>query len=155
MASQNIVLKYITLCQLCSSLWTSHRLLSVYCFLECQNYLSVTGYGRKNTYVTTHVYCDSGLGPGWIRFNGAAGKKMPTSCVPTNRCNTHSPDWLNGAHPTVADGKVTRQVCFNYFGNCCNWSTNIQVRNCGGFFIYYISGTPPEHRCNLRYCASD
>ena len=26
LASRNIVLKYITLCQLCSSLWTSHRL---------------------------------------------------------------------------------------------------------------------------------
>ena len=26
LASRNIVLKYITLCQPCSSLWTSHRL---------------------------------------------------------------------------------------------------------------------------------
>ena len=124
--------------------------------LECQNYQAITdNYGRKNTYVTSYVHCDSTLGPGWFRFQEATGTKMPTSCVPTNRCNTRAPGWLNGAHPTVADGQVTRQVCFHYFSNCCNWSINIQVRNCGGYFVYYFSGTPSERPCALRFCSSD
>lgn len=124
--------------------------------LECQNYQAITNNnGRKNTYVTINVYCDSTLGPGWFRFQEATGTKMPTSCVPTNRCNTHAPGWLNGAHPTVADGQVTRQVRFHYFSNCCNWSINIKVRNCGGYFIYYFNGTPAEHPCSLRFCSSD
>ena len=123
--------------------------------LECQNYQSLTSANRKNTYVTISAGCDSGLGPGWFRFQGDAGTKMPTSCVTDNRCDTHAPGWLNGAHPSVADGKVTRQVCFNYFSNCCIWSINIQLRNCGDYFVYYISGTPPEHPCELRYCGAD
>ena len=128
-----------------------------YCyFLECQNYNALTTQnGRKYTYVTTYLHCDDTTGPGWFRFQDRTGTKMPTSCVPINRCNTHAPGWLNGAHPSVADGRVTRQVCFNDNNNCCNWSINIQVRNCGDFFVYYFSGTPPEHPCHLRYCSSD
>ena len=91
---------------------------------------------------------------GWHRFEAATGNKMPTSCVPSDRCNTHATGWLNGDHPTVAEGLVTRQVCFSYY-DCCSWSINIQVRNCGDFYIYNFMGTPPEHPCHLRYCSTD
>ena len=123
--------------------------------LECQNYQNLTNGNRKNTYGAGVVTCDSSLSPGWFRFQGDAGIKMATTCVPDNHCGTHSTGWLNGAHPTVAEGQVTRQVCFNWNSNCCNWSINIQVLSCGDFFIYYISGTPPEHPCHLRYCGAD
>ena len=46
----------------------------------------------------------------WYRFGGGVGIKMPTSCVPDWRCRTHATGWMNGTHPTVADGKVTRNV---------------------------------------------
>ena len=78
---------------------------------------------------------------------------MPTACVPINRCNTRATGWLNGNHPTVADGQVTRQVCFHWSSNCCYWSTNIQVRNCGEYFVYLLNGTPVG--CSLRYCGTD
>ncbi|XP_078382687.1 uncharacterized protein LOC144665329 isoform X1 [Oculina patagonica] len=129
----------------------------VYCVLdleECISYQALTDGGRKNT-AGGAIECDSSLGPGWFRFLGDAGTKMPTSCVPAYRCGTHAPGWLNGAHPTVTEGKVTRQVCFNWGNNCCTWTINIQVRNCGDFFVYYFKGTPPEHSCNLRYCGAD
>ena len=89
------------------------------------------------------------------RFQGAAGTKMASTCVSVNYCGTHAPGWLNGPHPTVADGQVTRLVCFHYFSNCCQWSINVSVRNCGEFFVYYINRTPPEHTCHLRYCGAD
>ncbi|XP_020628524.1 pancreatic secretory granule membrane major glycoprotein GP2-like isoform X2 [Orbicella faveolata] len=76
---------------------------------------------------------------------------MPTSCPPTYRCNTNAPGWLNGGHPLVADGKVTRQVCFHWSSNCCHSSTNIDVRNCGSFYVYHFRGTPG---CS-GYCGSD
>ena len=98
--------------------------------------------------------CDSNLLKGWYRFQGAAGTRMPTSCTPLNICNTAATGWLNGSHPTVSDGKVSLQVCFHCFSNCCNWSTNIEVRNCGSFYVYYFNGTP-DNNCNLRYCGSD
>jgi len=122
--------------------------------LECLNYIPITTSNeRKSTYVTKTVLCDDNL-LGWHRFEAATGTKMPTSCVPSNRCNTHAPGWLNGDHPTVAEGLVTRQVCFSYY-HCCSWSINIQVRNCGDFYIYNFMGTPPEHPCHLRYCSTD
>ncbi|KAL9960980.1 hypothetical protein ACROYT_G029852 [Oculina patagonica] len=122
---------------------------------ECQKYQTLSNGDRKNTYSAGLFTCDSSLGPAWFRFEGAAGTEMATSCVPINRCGTHAPGWLNGAHPTLAEGVVIRRVCFNYYSNCCQWAINIQVQNCSDFFIYYISGTPPEHTCHLRYCGAD
>ena len=121
--------------------------------LECQSnsYTSLTDGRRKTTYVTTTVYCDDSL-LGWYRFEGDAGTRMPTTCPPVNRCGTSATGWLNGTHPTVAEGNVTREVCFSWTGNCCWQSTNIQVRNCGSYFVYNINGLP---RCNMAYCGID
>ena len=118
---------------------------------ECQNYASLNNADRKITYPIYHHYCDRGMGPGWFRFEGSAGTRLPTSCPPKNRCGTQATAWLNGGHPTVMDGQVSRQVCFSW-DNCCYWSANIKVRNCGSYYVYYISGTPV---CNLRYCGTN
>ena len=82
---------------------------------------------------------------------------MLTTCVATHRCGTHATGWLNGAHPTVEEGKVTRKVCFNWSSyGCCTWSIHIEVLNCsGGYFLYHFRGTPLEHPCHLRYCGTD
>ena len=120
---------------------------------ECQNYGSLNSGDRKITYTSYHDYCDSGLGPGWFRFEGSAGIRMTTSCPPTYRCGANAPGWMNGGHPTVADGQVTRTVCFHYYGSCCKWSTNIKVRNCASYYVYYLSGTPAG--CDLRYCGAN
>ena len=77
---------------------------------------------------------------------------MATSCVPYGRCGTYGTGWMNGAHPTVTDGKVTRKVCYNYQNYCCRWSNNIEVVNCGQYYVYKLSKPPT---CNLRYCGSD
>jgi hypothetical protein len=77
---------------------------------------------------------------------------MPTTCVSKNRCGTAATGWMNGAHPTVADGKATRKVCYSWGGNCCKWSNNIEVVNCGQYYVYKLSA---PSGCNLRYCGSD
>ena len=119
---------------------------------ECRNYGSLNTADRMITY-NSFVGCDNGIGPGWFRFEGSAGTRMATSCPPTGRCGTSAPGWMNGGHPTVADGQVSRQVCFHWSGSCCLWSTNIKVRNCGSYYVYYLSGTPGY--CNLRYCGTN
>lgn len=119
--------------------------------VECTSYASLTSGDRKTTHILTSSKCDKNL-DGWYRFEGAAGTRMPTSCPPASRCNTNVPGWLNGSHPTVADGRVTRQVCFHWSSNCCYRTTNIQVRNCSSFYVYHFSGTPS---CYYRYCGSD
>ena len=80
---------------------------------------------------------------------------MPSSCVAPSKCSAHATGWLNGTHPSVEEGKVTKKVCFSWGSNCCSWSINIEVLNCGDFFLYHFKGTPPEHPCSLRYCGTD
>ena len=77
---------------------------------------------------------------------------MPTTCVPENSCGTCATGWINGTDPAVAEGIVTRKVCYNFGGNCCNWPNDIEVLNCGQFYVYKLGPTP---LCYLRYCGSD
>ena len=121
------------------------------CFSECQNYQSLTSADRKVTHGIGGK-CDNGLGPGWFRFEGAAGTRIATTCPPYHRCGTDAPGWMNGGHPSVADGQVTRQVCFSW-DYCCYWTINIKVRNCGSYYVYHFSGSTPK--CQLRFCGSD
>ena len=120
---------------------------------ECQNYGSLNSGSRRTSYYWSNSYCDSSLGPGWFRFQGSAGTRMATSCPSYGRCGTYSSGWLRGGHPSVADGQVTRTVYFNN-GYCYSYSTSIKVRNCGSYYVYYLSGTPGG-RCNLRYCGTN
>ena len=119
-------------------------------FSECQNYQILNNPERKETYGGGAV--SDRIGPGWFRYQGAAGTRMTTTCPPTYRCNGDAPGWLNGGHPTVAEGRVTRQVCFNWDGNNCWHTFNIEVRNCGAFYVYYLS-YPGCDWCN--YCGTD
>lgn len=123
-------------------------------FSECQNYQSLIAADRKMTYETYHGYCDNSITKGWYRFEGAAGTRLPTSCTPSgNRCGTHATSWLTNGHPSVADGRVSKQVCFSYGGNCCYAQTkNITVRNCGNYYVYELV---PIGSCSYRYCGTD
>ncbi|CAH3133172.1 unnamed protein product, partial [Porites lobata] len=98
---------------------------------------------RKITYTSYHGYCDSGIGPGWFRFEGSAGIRMPTSYQPTNRCGTHITNWT----------LVSRTVCFHWTAGCCEFSTNIKVRrHCGSYYVYFLNGIPT---CYSSYCRID
>ncbi len=102
-------------------------------------------------------YCDNQNGDvspqwqgnAWYRFEGEAGTQMPESAPSIYSCGTDAPGWLNGTHPTPQDGIVDRQVCFNWNANQCNWNSNIQVVNCGSFYLYNLDQPGP---CDLRYC---
>ena len=116
--------------------------------VECRSYTMLNDPTRAQRYSRQPYRCDSGLSTKWYRFSGASGNRMPTSCVPTNRCGTHAPGWLSGRLPS--SGQITNaKVCFHWSNNCCRWSTTIRVRNCGAFYVYELRRPPV---CNLRYC---
>ena len=71
---------------------------------------------------------------------------MPEKTVPEFHCGTHDPVWLSGLHPAVGDGNVVRQACVNSFGVVCMDKVDINVTNCGDFYVYYL--------VSLRYCAA-
>ena len=64
-------------------------------------------------------------------FNNTDRKITYTSyhgyCDPTKRCGTHITSWTAG---------------------CCEFSTNIKVRNFGSYYVYYLNGIPT---CYGRY----
>ena len=98
--------------------------------------------------------CDRGLLSGWYRFTSDAGGKvmMPEKTVPEYHCGTHDPIWLNGRHPSVAEGNVVRPVCITSFGVDCDDTFDINVKNCGDFYVYYLR---PTYYCAVAYCAGE
>ncbi|XP_063049085.1 pancreatic secretory granule membrane major glycoprotein GP2-like, partial [Engraulis encrasicolus] len=96
----------------------------------CLNYTELSDPWRSTSNTNqSQVRCDQHITlQGWyLLVDGNASVLMPNSCVPVNRCGTHAPLWLNGAHPTPAEGVVSRQVCAHWTNGCCHWNHYIQL----------------------------
>ena len=96
--------------------------------------------------------CDRSLQQGWYRFTSFAGGRIPEKMVPMNHCGSKAPVWLNGRHPTIKEGNVARQACVNSLdlNNGCWEFFDINIKNCGNYFVYYLR--PPDY-CAVAYCA--
>ncbi|XP_056392643.1 uromodulin-like [Hyla sarda] len=93
--------------------------------------------------------CDSQR-TGWYRFTGSGGIRLAESCVPENKCGTEASMWMNGSHPFPNEGIVSFTACAQWDGNCCYWSTIVEVKACpDGYHVYKLHGTP---RCPAAYC---
>ncbi|XP_072423510.1 pancreatic secretory granule membrane major glycoprotein GP2-like [Chiloscyllium punctatum] len=102
----------------------------------------------SETECTGKAECDVHLKHGWYRFKSSGGWKMAEVVVPPNRCSTRGTAWLQGSHPTMADGEVTRRVCINWERNQCYWIHEIKIKNCSSFFVYELKAL---HQC-AAYC---
>ena len=90
---------------------------------------------------------------GWYKMEGPAGTKLPEEIIADQHCGTYATGWLNGDHPTTLNEIVDREVCFSYQNgsqNPCPRKTQIQIINCGDFYLYNLDDTP---LCFLRYCS--
>jgi len=120
----------------------------------CHHYQNLTDAERKYDYNTQagSNKCDNELrNKGWHRFQGAAGTKMATKSPGFYKCGTPHPAWLDGAHPTVAEGRVRRYVCINKRGEC-GVRTSVDVKNCTSYYVYKLY---PLNDCHFRYCGTD
>lgn len=117
----------------------------------CSGYKWLTEANRHRDSPPSTTLCDRDLitQKAWYRFGNESGNHMPTTCIAKHKCNTHAPGWLNGSHPELHDGIVTRRVCYHWSSSCCYWETHIRLRNCGPFYSYELMSTPA---CQLRYC---
>ncbi len=115
---------------------------------------------RRSTYYRypniTQYMCDRHVNwVGWYRlFINGQNAQMPNTCVDQLSCGTHAPLWMNGSHPRIEDGVVTRDVCGHWSNNCCYFQSNpIKVKACpGGYYVYeFVSPTA----CRLAYCAGN
>ena len=125
----------------------------------CDNCCNQTGYtaldeprrSTKSVWRSGQTpLCDGFLRRGWYRFTSFNGSKMPETAVTGLRCGTHDPVWLSGSHPTTDEGIVTRKACVTSFGNTCSSHLYINIKNCGGYFVYYLK---PLYYCAVAYCA--
>ncbi|XP_031421038.1 oncoprotein-induced transcript 3 protein-like [Clupea harengus] len=103
--------------------------------------------------------CDTNVyWQGWYRmFYQGTDAHMPEYCVRMNRCGSHAPLWLNGTHPRVGEGIVTRQVCGHWkWGSsnaedCCNFANPpVRIKACPG--NYYVYEFERPFYCYLAYC---
>ena len=116
---------------------------------ECNQYKFLNDSDRRNDFGRGKK-CDRNLTEDWYRFSAGAGTSIATQCIPgALSCGTDLPGWMDGAHPTVDEGVVSRKVCFSGFGKCCFHNIMINVRNCSSFFVYRLK---PIQVCFSRYC---
>ncbi len=103
---------------------------------------------------TPKLLCDRDVNwVGWYRlFIRGQSVQMPDTCVDQLSCGTHAPLWMNGLHPQIEDGVVTRSVCGHWLNNCCFFQSNpIKVKACpGGYYVYEFVRAV---NCYLAYCA--
>jgi len=121
---------------------------------ECHHYQNLTDAKRKYDYDTQagNSKCDNELhNKGWHRFQGAAGTKMATESPGFRKCDASFPAWLRGAHPTVAEGIVRKDVCINKHVECGEQSF-VDVKNCTSYYVYKFYASSA---CPFRYCGTD
>ncbi|CAG2253688.1 unnamed protein product [Mytilus edulis] len=122
----------------------------------CTNYSKVYRSDSRGTNCLVEIkspaVCDRLLKPGWYKAeaNGIS-LEMASSCPPMYSCGTENQLWMDGRSPSVSDGVVNRKVCIRDTGpnDCCNKSRQIQIKNCGSFYVYNLSYTD---ECNQAYC---
>ena len=74
-------------------------------------------------------------------------------------CGTSIVAWIAGSHPTVYDGVVSRDFCFEWTTGTCQFMVRSEVRTCpdlqnpGQTFYVYKLKYPPSIQCNWAYCA--
>ena len=82
---------------------------------ECNQHKILNDSDRHSDFGRGDRKCDNHLTEDWYRFSAGAGTSIPTHCLPHHRCGTDLPGWMDGAHPTVDEGVVSRKVCFSGF----------------------------------------
>ncbi|KAL7845276.1 hypothetical protein AOLI_G00234680 [Acnodon oligacanthus] len=119
----------------------------------CNNYTALDQPWRATNAVGLYI-CD-----GYFNWNGwyrllyyGMSIRMPESRVEMNTCGSAIALYLNGTHPQIADGIVTRGLCGSLGSNSCYWSMSIQLKACpGSYYVYEFKPTP----CLGAYCAAD
>jgi hypothetical protein len=118
---------------------------------QCYDYTTIDDPTRSVNQNSSST-CDStffSAGAMWVRFVGTGGTQIPTSAVGINRCGADATGWYSGEMPNVLDTTVNGTVCYTWNSNSCSYSNQIQVTNCGSYYVYRLTAPPA---CYLRYC---
>ena len=126
---------------------------------SCDDYFVLNDPTRNSEYLGFD-YCDDlgdphsspgWQGAAWYRMAEPAGTTIPEEPVDMSHCNTLFTGWLNGHHPATAGETINGKVCFTGGSNTCKRETQIQIKHCTSYYLYFLFDTPV---CNLRYCST-
>uniref|UniRef100_A0A8C1X4M7 Si:ch73-181m17.1 n=1 Tax=Cyprinus carpio TaxID=7962 RepID=A0A8C1X4M7_CYPCA len=152
--SQVLVMACVALLTHCGSTALTHT--EAIPFDPCYNYTVLDDSWRSTSnHHSSSILCDVYVSwVGWYRlFIGGQSAQMPDTCVDKYSCSTHAPLWLNGQHPQVEDGVVTRNICGHWGNDCCYFQSNpIKVKACPG--NYYVYEFVQPNFCYGTYCAA-
>ena len=117
---------------------------------ECGSAEVIDDPTRAVSNVGGAVTCDASVfpTPRWIRFEGTAGTRIPTTVPERYSCGTHATGWVNGVYPTETSTS-TVEVCYNWAGDSCWQRNDIQITACDGYHVFLLSRPTA---CSLRYC---
>ena len=75
----------------------------------------------------------------WYKVSGNAGNALASKNAPAvNTCGALVRVYLKNDHPNISDGVVTKRVCVATPANTCLNEREIQVVNCGAFYLYKL-----------------
>ncbi|XP_072273144.1 uromodulin-like [Pyxicephalus adspersus] len=110
---------------------------STICLDPCSHYAEPESCYSGTFYKT---FCNAHTVNDWYRFPGEAAQ-LPEYCVAPVYCGgVNTAIWLNGTHPTIEDGLVSRTACAAWLHQCCVFSFNVSVKACpDGFYVYKLN----------------
>lgn len=114
---------------------------------------------RLHTVRGNNGLCDKNLPVAWYKLevNGNPAE-IPTVCLKHNVCGTKLPMHIDLGYQGMPQlGNVSNAtVCtsYNILGrwDCCVLRQDIQIKNCGTFYVYKLKHTD---RCPVAYCAQE
>ncbi len=65
-------------------------------------------------------------------------------------CGSIYTGYVRGAHPSRAEGAVTRSLCFGY---TCDWMVPVTILQCNGFYVYNLPKRSTDY-CWTRICTT-
>jgi hypothetical protein len=83
----------------------------------------------------------------WYKFTGSGGTTIINYPPGLSQCNTVAAGWYNGNYPSTAGSTISSgTICYVFIsGATCYWSEPVQVTNCNGYYVYYLTPPPTAH----------
>ena len=91
----------------------------------------------------------------WYRVTGNAGNALRVNAPASESCGAEANVYLREHHPYPSEGVVSKQACVRTPSDTCKREIEINVINCGPFYLYQLLELRPS--CNQktwRYCTN-
>ncbi|VDI39774.1 Hypothetical predicted protein [Mytilus galloprovincialis] len=116
---------------------------------SCDEFKSLNNAEKRSTgfyvdWTSDDPITDETLEEDWYRVMSDNGDEMAISPPGIKFCGTTNPIWLNGTLPSFEDGNKSVIACMQTYSSVCEQTFNIVIRNCDGYYVYFLPPTPPD-----------